>query len=154
MIISSSLEGADHPGAGSACPAAVPGSPDDEGLMVGVLTALRSSSLSTDEQQRRLNTMIVELQQLRRNLETSTASPASVLSPTHRHRNSPVCLPTPKTAKTIIHGQTYRHDKCYYYFYYFYYLFTTNGSNNKIHNKNDLTKKRNKGKNKKCHVLV
>jgi len=61
-----------------------------EGLMMtGVLAALRSSSLSTDEQQRRLNAMIVELQQLRRNLETS---PASVLSTPSGYRNSPVSL--------------------------------------------------------------
>jgi len=58
-------------------------------MMTGVLAALRSSSLSTDEQQRRLNAMIVELQQLRRNLETS---PASVLSTPSGYRNSPVSL--------------------------------------------------------------
>jgi len=68
------------------------GSGDDEGLMMGVLAALRSSSLSADEQQRRLNAMIVELQQLRRNLETSSSSSssASMLSPTRGYRSSPV----------------------------------------------------------------
>ena len=61
----------------------------DEGLMVGVLAALRSSALSTDERQRRLNAMIVELQQLRRNLEASSSS-SSVLSPSRRYCDSPV----------------------------------------------------------------
>jgi len=67
---------------------------EDQGLMLGVLAALRSSSLSADEQQRRLNAMIVELQHLRRNLETSPASrvsaaSASLLAPTHGYRHPP-----------------------------------------------------------------
>ena len=75
-------------GVGTAAAAAAP---DDEGLMLGVLAALRSPALSADEQQRRLNAMIVELQQLRRNLETSSSSASSSASLFSYH-NSPVCL--------------------------------------------------------------
>jgi len=70
---------------------------DDEGLMSGVLAALRSSSLSADDQQRRLNAIIVELQQLRRNLETTSSSSASLSAasvPPRGYRSSTVCLAT------------------------------------------------------------
>ena len=101
MTLTSSEE-SDRAGVCGAWPMASTSSTDDEGLMMGLLAALRSSSLSADEQQRRLNAMIVELQQLRRNLKTpsspsssvtaAVASVASVLPPTRGYRNSPVCL--------------------------------------------------------------
>ena len=87
----------DGAGAGGDWPAVSSGPTDDEGLMTGVLAALRSSSLSADEQQQRLNAMIVELQQLRRNLETSSSSSsssASIVPPPRACRSSPVRLTT------------------------------------------------------------
>jgi len=95
MTLTSS-EGSDRAGvAGAGCwpteSSGGGGSTDEEGLMLGVLAALRSSTLSADEQQRRLNAMIVELQQLRHNLETSpVSSSASVLTPHHGYRNQQV----------------------------------------------------------------
>jgi len=64
---------------------------DNDDMMMGLLAALRSSNLSADEQQRRLNAMIVELQQLRRNLEASSSPPSSFAQP-RGCQNSPVCL--------------------------------------------------------------
>lgn len=72
-----------------------PSDDNDEELLLGVLAALRSSTLSTDQQQRRLSAMIGELQQLRRNLETSsTASPSVARCASDDYCSPPVCIST------------------------------------------------------------